>query len=417
MATQENNHVEVFPVGSAESVWVTAPHTNKLIILDYAHTKTDSPDDKRTDLRQELLDRVGEGGSVDFVSFSHADKDHLQGASDVFHMEHAEKYQGSGRVKIEMMCVPARLITESRNDLSADARVVQREARHRLIKGKGIVVISEPDGLNEWLENEDIDPKDRRDCIATAGTVLSNFSLEEDGVEVFVHSPFSYQDDDGNRYDRNASSSVFQVSIDDGDGQTAKLLFMADVDCEVTADIVRTTEKHGNKDRLEHDVMVVSHHGSRNSLIPEGSDEVDPDVDRLFREYGRSKATYVASSRSMSDKKSSEDKLPPHQDAMDYYEEIAEGHGGEAIITMEYPSEDEPAPVSFSASGEGKGFVKRKASTSESSASSAGNTGGGYKRDGRDSPSKRAGSDARRTAARHGAIPPLRRRGDAQGVG
>ena len=416
MVTQEDNHVEIFPVGSAESVWVTTPRTNRLIVLDYAHTKTEADDDKRIDLRQELLDRVGEGGSVAFVSFSHADKDHLQGASDVFYLEYAQKYQGGERVKIEVMCVPARMITESRNDLSTDARAVQSEARHRLREGKGIVVISEPDGLDQWLEDQGIDPADRKDCIATAGTLLSSFSLDEDGVEVFVHSPFSYQDDDGNRYDRNAASSVFQISVEDGGVQTAKLLFMADVDCETTADIVRATEKHGNTDRLEHDVMVVSHHGSRNSLKPEGSDEVDPDVDRLFREYGRSGATYVASSRPMSDKKSNDDKLPPHQDAMDYYAEIAERHGGEAIITMEHPSEDEPAPVCFSASGVGAGFVKREASASESASSSNSRrlsleTDGGY------SSSRRADRSRRLGKSRYAAIPPLRGTGEAQGTG
>ena len=416
MATTENNHVEVFPVGSAESVWITTPHTSKLIILDYAHTKTDAEDDKRIDLRQKLLDRVGEGGSVDFVSFSHADKDHLQGASDVFYLEHAQKYQNSERVKIELMCVPARMITESRNDLSTDARVVQSEARHRLREGKGIVVISEPDGLNQWLEDQGIEPGDREDCIATAGTLLSNFSLEDDGAEIFVHSPFSYQDDDGNRYDRNAASSVFQVAIDDGGGQTAKVLFMADVDCGTTADIVRATEKHGNTERLEHDIMIVSHHGSRHSLKPEGSDDVDPDVDRLFRQYGRSGATYVTSSRSMSDKKSSADKLPPHEDAIAYYGGIAEGHEGEAIITMEYPSEAEPNPVCFSASGIGKGFVKQD-SVSVSTASLPDINIPSQRRTNEYGSSRKGSGNSRSSRSAYGAIPALRRRGDAQGTG
>ena len=365
----KNSFIEVFPVGSAESVWVTTPRSKELIILDYADTKTEDPNDRRVDLKQELINRAGKGGAVRFLSLSHADKDHIQGSPEVFYLEHADKYQDKDRIRIETLCVPARFITESRNDMSSDAKIMQKEARERLKKGKGILVVSEPGGLDKWLENQDIDPKDRQKCIATAGKLLPHFSLEKDGVEIFVHSPFSYQGDSGERQDRNDASTVLHLSIDDGKGNAEKLLFMADVGCDVIKDIVLVTEKHGNEERLKHTAMVVSHHGSRNSLKTKKDDDIDPVVDRLFREYGEEGATYVISSRVMPDK---DDGQPPHQDAVAYYKEVAKGHSGEAIITMEHPTKTNPKPVQI-----GKSRKCPDSSSSSTSSGAAGAGGGG----------------------------------------
>ena len=365
--TTENSYIEVFPVGSAESAWVTTPRSNELIILDYADTKTDEPNDRRIDLKQELIDRIGEGGTVRILSLSHADKDHIQGSPEVFYLEHAAKYQDKDRVRIETLCVPARFITESRNDMSSDAKIMQAEARHRLKEGKGIVVVSEPGGLDKWLENQDIDPKDRQKCIATAGKLLPHVSLEKDGVEIFVHSPFSYQGDSGERQDRNDASIVLHLTIDDGKGNAEKLLFMADVGCDVIKDIVLATERHGNEERLEHTAMVVSHHGSRNSLKPQKDDDVDPVVDRLFREYGEEGATYVISSRVMPAK---DDGQPPHKDAVAYYKEVAKGHSGEVIITMEHPTKSNPKPVQI-------GKKRKRPGSSSSSSTTSGTSGAG----------------------------------------
>ena len=370
----DKSFIEVFPVGSAESAWVTTPHSNELIILDYADTKTDDPGDRRIDLKQELIYRVGEGGTVRFLSLSHADKDHIQGSPEVFYLEHHPKYQGKERVRIETLCVPAQFITESRNDLSDDAKVMQREARHRLKEGKGIVVVSEPGGLDKWLRGQGIDPIERWQCIATAGTLLPHFSLEVDGVEIFVHSPFSYKADSSERQDRNDASTVLHLSIDDGSGKAEKLLFMADVGCDVIKDIVLVTEKHENAERLEHTAMVVSHHGSRNSLKSQKDDDIDPAVDRLFRQYGQEGATYVISSRVMPDE---DDGQPPHKDAVAYYRKVAKVHGGDAIITMEHPTKSNPEPVRPDASRRRSGSSSSQTTRSGAGSVGAGSAGGG----------------------------------------
>lgn len=104
-------------------------------------------------MERELKDRLDEVGRnyCDVVSFSHLDKDHFAGASEFFHLKHAEKYQGGERIHINEMWVPAATILESRNDVSTEGRIIQAEARFRLKKADGIRVISEPDALDDWL--------------------------------------------------------------------------------------------------------------------------------------------------------------------------------------------------------------------------------------------------------------------------
>ena len=351
-----SDHIECFPLGNAESVWVTTPQTNRLFIFDYAETKTDDEDDKRANLKQELIDRVGKGGTVPFVSFSHADMDHIQGASGTFYLEYAKKYQDDERIHIETLCVPAHFILESRSSMSEEGKIIQAEARDRLRRGEGIVVISEPDALDEWLKKRDIDPAMRKDCIVTAGNLLPMVNLDIDGMEIFAHSPFSYQSDDG-RVDRNTQSSVFHVTVVDGDDYV-KALILADVDYEVTGEIVQVTESHGNTDRLESDLIVVVHHGSRGSIKENEDSDVNPSVNKLYREYAREGVYILIPSRSVPDDE--DDIQPPHKDAVDYYNEVAHENDGEAIIMMEHPNKTSPKPFRASASGSGQGLVQRK---------------------------------------------------------
>ena len=360
MPDRDTDNIETFPLGNANSTWITTPHTNRLFIFDYADTKTDDSDDKRWNLREELLSRVGKGGSVDLVSFSHADEDHIQGASEVFNLHHAKKYQDSERVDMKVMCVPAHFILESKRTMSTEGRILQAEARYRFKKGKDIIVLSEPDALDEWIEKAD-DPDASRSCVVTAGNLLPISTMAQDGVEVFVHSPFSYQHDDGDRRDRNDESSAFQIIMDDGGGVKVNALLTADVSYEVLADIVKATEKHGNTDRLEFDYIVVPHHGSYHSLMDEKGGEVDENVDRLYRLYANEDVTIVISSRT--EKESADDDQPPHDEAITYYRSVAEDKSGEALITMEHPTTENPQPVKMYRSGTGRGLTRRKYST------------------------------------------------------
>ena len=343
MPDRDIDYIETFPLGNANSTWITTPYSKRLLIFDYADTKSDDSDDKRWDLKEELLSRVGRGGRVDLMAFSHVDLDHIQGASEIFYLDHAKKYRDEERVKMEVMCVPAHFILESNRTVSDEGRILQTEARHRLRRGAGIIVISEPHALDTWIEKNADDPDASKSCIATAGTLLPISTMDRDGVEIFVHSPFSYQHEDGDRKDRNDESSVFHVTIDDGSDKRFKALLTADVSHEVLADIVKASEKHGNRGRLEFDYIVVPHHGSYHSLKAEKDGEVSEDVDRLYKQYANEGVTVIISSRT--EEESKNDDQPPHPEAVAYYRSVAQDKSGDAIITMEHPSSKAPKPA------------------------------------------------------------------------
>ena len=84
-----------------------------MVIYDYADTgNPDDESDKRIDLKEEIEERVGDEKRIDVLAFSHFGKDHYQGASELFWLEHAEKYQSDDRIEFDTMWVPAAAILE-----------------------------------------------------------------------------------------------------------------------------------------------------------------------------------------------------------------------------------------------------------------------------------------------------------------
>ena len=362
--------ITFFPVGNADTCLLTTDNGQQLL-FDFAAPKNQGDEDKRIDLENELKDRLDEveRDYYDVVSFSHLDKDHYAGASEFFYLEHAKKYQGAGRIYINEMWVPAATISESRWEQSTEGRIIQAEARHRLKEGTGIRVISEPKALDKWMSDNGIDPDERRDLIVTAGNLMPRFDLEEAGVEIFVHSPFSYQHDNNTEVDRNAESSVFHLTLQDGT-ESVKVLLTGDVQHDVLDDIVETTEKHGNTDRLEWDVMKVPHHCSYLSLGPEkGTDETEPTegVARLYEHYGREGAIIVSPSNVIPE---SEETQPPHKQAAKYYDKVADQKEGKFRVTMEHPTKEDPKPLEVEVRGYGAGATVMAASTRSHTGSS-----------------------------------------------
>ena len=79
-------------------------------------------------LTDDLKDAKLKGYTV--VAFTHLDEDHVKGSADFFELDHADKYKGGGRKKIETLWVPAGAITEE--SLKDNSRIIRQEARHRL---------------------------------------------------------------------------------------------------------------------------------------------------------------------------------------------------------------------------------------------------------------------------------------------
>jgi hypothetical protein len=235
--------VTFYPLGNADSYLIELKKGKKLL-FDFANLR--NPDDKsdcRIDLAAELRKTLDNQDYLDVGAFTHLDDDHIHGSSDFFYLEHADKYQSEDRIKIKELWVPAAAILEE--GLDDEARILRQEARHRLIKGGGVRIFSRPEALAEWLEQNDLTLDSRRHLIANAGTLVPGFDKINDGVEFFVHSPFSKHCDD-EEFDRNTACLGMQATFD----TDTQLLMTADATHEVWEDIVKITKVHNNENRL-----------------------------------------------------------------------------------------------------------------------------------------------------------------------
>ena len=217
-----------------------------IVPFDYANMRDpDDDSDKRIDLASELKS-VLEAAKRDYlhvVAFTHCDDDHIHGSSEFFYLEHADKYQSEDRIKINELWVTSAMILEEGVD--DEARILRAEARYRLIQGKGIRVFSRPEALADWLAENGVTLDSRRHLITNAGELVSTITKDADGIEFFVHSPFSKPCDEGD-IDRNTASLVVQATFD----TDTKLLLAADTVHEVWQDIVNITKAHKNETRL-----------------------------------------------------------------------------------------------------------------------------------------------------------------------
>jgi hypothetical protein len=341
----------VFPLGNADTTLLDLAGGEK-ILFDYAkRLDPKDKDDKRCDLPTELRNDLGKRTYYDVVAFTHLDQDHYDGMTEFFFLDHDKDYQGKvdgkERIKMTTMWVPAAVITEEMKE--DESKVVQAEARHRLKNKQGIRVFSAPDRLKDWLKDNKLKPEDVSHLITDAGKTIPGFTLDGQGVEFFVHSPFATRQDDNELEVRNDDALVVQATFREGGVETKVLLF-ADITHDVIGDIVKITKYHENESRLEWDVVKLAHHCSYTAIGPEkGDNKTDPtdEVDWLFRDQGKDGGILISTSKPIPTKGSDEDKdvQPPHREAANYYREVVKEKDGEFVVTMEHPREYGPKPL------------------------------------------------------------------------
>jgi hypothetical protein len=379
--------IKFFPLGNADSCRIDTS-AGRTCLFDYADMRNpDDSTDKRIDLPAELKRdlKSAKRNGYDVVGFTHLDDDHVHGAPAFFFFEHAAKYQSRDRVTIAEMWVPAAVIVE--DNLDGDAAVVQAEARYRLKNKKGIRVFSRPDRLRDWMRKQKLDLSDYVDFIIDAGGVVPGFSLIDDGVEFFVHSPFAERCDDTTVIDRNDASLVFQVRFAEGAAQV-DLILSADTTHDAWASIVKVTKYHKRQDRLRWNIFKLPHHCSYLALGPEkGKDKTDPvpEVKWLFEEQSQSGCYVVSTSDSIPTRDTDQ---PPHRQAANYHRGVLARRDGDFMVTMEHPNVDAPQPIVLEIRSDGVTYRD----------SDVRSTGGGK-------------LGAAITAARGGAAPPTQRVG------
>lgn len=110
----ESHKVVFYPVGNGDTSQVVLDNGRR-ILFDFCHKdKAEDASTPEIDLKKRLCDELREAKRDDFdvVAFTHADKDHIQGCTDFFWLQHAKKYQGDGRIKIKELWVPAAMLLE-----------------------------------------------------------------------------------------------------------------------------------------------------------------------------------------------------------------------------------------------------------------------------------------------------------------
>lgn len=343
--------VTFFPLGNADTCLIDL-EAGKKLLFDFAHWRdAEDENDLRIDLAKSLREDLDEANrdSFDVVGFTHVDDDHIHGATNFFYLDHAKKYQDDDRIKIDTLWVPAAVIVEK--GLKGEAAVIRAEARYRLKNGYGIRVFSHPDTLKDWLECEGLTIQSRAHLITDAGRLVPDFNVLSDGIEFFVHSPFSKVAEDGVFIQRNEASLVLQARFVVS-GMETRFLLAADTTHEIWDDIVDITKHHGNDARLIWDVFKLPHHCSYKALGPEKGETktVPTDNVKWLLDQGQGKALIVSSSNLISE---TDEKQPPHFQAAETYKERAAEIDGEFIVTMDHPKPTAPDKLEVEIDGTG----------------------------------------------------------------
>lgn len=349
--------ITLFPIGNGDTTRIDVENGRKLLI-DFADLRDpDDPSDKRIPLSSTLKSdlEAARRDNFDVVAFTHLDDDHTRKSSEFFFFEHAKKYQGEGRVKIDDLWVPAAAIIEE--GCEDDARVIRAEARYRLILGERIRVFSRPGKLKDWLAKQGIALKDRAHLITDAGQLVNGWTDAADGVEFFVHSPFASRLDDDELLDRNTDALVLHGTFRVGQTYT-RVFFGTDIDYATLDEIVRITRLKKRENRLDSDVVKIPHHCSYLSIGPEKGKEKTTATGNVAYFYDN-KLQPAAILVSTSDPIPNVDTdQPPHRQAAAYYRAKCDAVAGEFLVTMEHPDQNKPEPLVIEIT-DSKGKVKK----------------------------------------------------------
>lgn len=349
-----SHFIKFYPLGNADTTLIKL-NNGKAIVFDYANM--DIKNDKGEivcNLPEELHKDVK--GDYEVVGFSHADKDHINKFSEYFYLEHAKKYQDDSRRKIKDLWVPAAVILETKLD-NPEAEILRAEARFRLKNKSGIKVFSKPDKLKDWLKKEGIDFNEVSHLIVNAGSTIPGWSLDSNGIEFFVHSPFSEKVDD-KEIERNDACIILQAVFDNV--HHSALILGADADSDLWNDIVNITKYYSREERLAWDVFHISHHCSYKALNlnDRGKTTTIPvsTVKWIFETMGREKGLLV--SPSMPIPEEYDEFQPPHKEAANYYNNVKEVLAGDFKVTMEFPTKEDPKPMRVDIDDDGFTLIK-----------------------------------------------------------
>lgn len=335
-----------WPVGNGDAVTI-AVDADTVIQIDINHyEKADHEHDDRVPVVDRLVECLphAEGDDrprLSVLAITHHDEDHCSGFERLIDEVDVDELWVTLRTFVEVGDDGLTEVGEAVYDEVCDRREAEIDAHargERAEPGKRLRIIGNADVIStpEWNGF----PKE---LLTSAGQLVPTVNGEDrtDVVEVFVHTPFRSDTEEGSR---NSSSMGVQVQLH-GEERTTRVLLLGDLEHSQIEAFVDQTKANDNEEYLEWDILLGPHHCSRNAIRRQEGDEwVDADAAEDLKRYAASDATVVLSARSFDDVGDG-DVQPPHTDAREVYESIV---GKDAVVhTADYANGSESDPVTL----------------------------------------------------------------------
>lgn len=319
--------VAFWPVGNGDSTTI-AVDKDTVIQIDVNHVQdAENPEDKRVPvidrLKEVLPETSGGKPRLSVLAITHHDTDHCCGFGRLI-----------DEIQVDELWLTLRSFVEAKNARTGDGdklteagREVYEEARRRrdheikavaaggrAAAGNRLRII----GGHQLLQDDDW--KDFPETLVTIpGNLIPEVNTQDmsDKIELFVHTPFRSDTEDGSR---NSTSLGLQVTLIDG-ACRRRFLLLGDLEYQQIEAFFERSAKE-NSDRLWWDFLLAPHHGSRNAIRrQEDGKWVDADAYTYLKDYRTDGAAVIVSSRSLEDV-AGDDSDPPHKDAKEAYERM-----------------------------------------------------------------------------------------------
>ena len=349
-----------WPVGTGDSSTVVVDEQTVVQVDLHDLAKADDDGTHEVPVVDLLVDALpdGTGGRPYLAVFvlTHADKDHCSGFAELL-----------DRVTIGELWATPRLWREFDDpdapELCKDAKAFQEESVRRVeatkkalgsgrepSSGDRIVVVGYDTDHDKHAYSE---LPDR--YLATPGDSITALDGEDFAgrFEAFIHAPFKADCAEA----RNETSLSVQVTLTDDGGRDGKMLLFGDLAHDTIMKIFTYSEANKRERYLEWDMLLAPHHCSKKVMYAreDGKDVLKDDVLDAFGRHARDSAVIVSSSCPIP-ARDEDGKNPPHRKAADRYREIIDA--GNFVCTMEWPSKEAPAPVTFGVDAAGARILR-----------------------------------------------------------
>lgn len=365
--------ITYFPVGNGDTSLIKlSDGTTVLIDLNVTKASADKDDSTCYDVRGHLLRELRRDSQgrphLDAFILTHPDQDHVRGVEGVFYLGDPSLYSKEDKkadlIIVDELWFAPRIFCEFHKDLTADARLVRKEAerRKKLYLSGGSVRDLPGNRIRVIGSTENDDLGGLEDVTTVPGRAISSINgSKKTDFEFFVHAPFKADTDDEDG-ERNDTSIVLQARFTvDGERRAALAIFGGDAGCAVWESIIGRSQDEA----LEWDLLLAPHHCSWTFFSETPSEDENPSDKILsFLDKHRTRALVIASSKPIKD----DDDNPPHYIAAERYRQKVGAKN--LLCTGEHPNTKKPEPIYFAMTKNGP--VKDSfAATSEVQSSAA----------------------------------------------